>query len=55
MYDKNVAEEIYKDRIKAKYHKEGYWGNPKDYYAQNLVWFGNWLYQNEENIKAYKY
>lgn len=55
MYDKNVAEEIYDNRIKAKYHFKGYWGDPMDYYAQNLVWFGNWLYLNEENIKLFKY
>lgn len=55
MYDKNVAEEIYKNRIKTQYHRAGYWSDPMDYYAQNLVWFGMWLYQNEENIKAFKY
>ena len=55
MYDKNIAEEIYKNRIKAKYNSKGYWGDPMDYYAQNLVWFGNWLYQNEENIRSFKY
>lgn len=55
MYDKKVADEIYQNRIKAQYHREGYWGDPFDYYAQNLVWFGNWLYQNEKNIQAFKY
>lgn len=55
MYDKNVADAIYQNRIKAQYHSNGYWGNPMDYYAQNLVWFGNWLYQNEENIRSFKY
>lgn len=55
MYDSEVTEDVYKNRIKAKYNKKGYWGNPVDYYAQNLVWFGNWLYQNEENIQAFQY
>lgn len=55
MYDMNVANEIYQNRIKSKYHISGYWGDPMDYYAQNLVWFGNWLYLHEENIKAFKY
>lgn len=55
MYDKKVASEIYKNRIKEQYNSKGYWNHPADYYAQNLVWFGNWLYQNEENIKAFKY
>lgn len=55
MYDQKVAEEIYKNRIKAKYHFKGYWEDPMDYYAQNLVWFGNWLYKNEKNVSAFKY
>lgn len=55
MYDKKTAEEIYKKRIKDHYHKEGYWNNPMDYYAQNLVWFGNWLYLNEKNVQKFKY
>lgn len=55
MYDKKVAAEIYKNRIKEQYNSKGYWNHPTDYYAQNLVWFGNWLYQNEKNIKAFKY
>lgn len=55
MYDKDVAAEIYKDKIKAKYHFKGYWEDPLNYYAQNLVWFGYWLYENEENIRSFKY
>lgn len=55
MYDKKVAAEIYQNRIKAKYHSKGYWSDPMDYYAQNLVWFGVWLYQNEENVRSFKY
>lgn len=55
MYNKKVAAEIYQNRIKAKYNSKGYWNDPMDYYAQNLVWFGNWLYQNEKNVQAFKY
>lgn len=55
MYDKKIADEIFKNRIKAKYHREGYWSDPADYYAQNLVWFGNWLYLDEKNIQLFKY
>lgn len=55
MYDKNAAEEIYRTRIKAQYHRAGYWDNPINYYAQNLIWLGIWLYQNEENIRSFKY
>jgi len=55
LYNKKVAAEIYKDRIEKYYNKAGYWYDPMDYYAQNLVWFGNWLYLDEENIKSFKY
>lgn len=55
IYDKQMAKEIYINRIRDKYNSEGYCGDPMDYYAQNLVWFGNWLYLNEENVKFYKY
>lgn len=55
LYDKKVAADVYKERIKSVYHKEGCWNNPLDYYAQNLVWFGTWLYQDEENLILFKY
>lgn len=55
MYDEKTAKEIYIKRIKEQYHYKGYCGDPMDYYAQNLVWFGNWLYLNEKNIKLFKY
>lgn len=51
MYDKQTAKEIYEKRIKKQYHKEGYWDDPMDYYAQNLVWFGTWLYLNEKDVQ----
>jgi len=54
-YDKNVADDIYKKKILSQYHLKGYWEDPLNYYEQNLVWFGYWLYQNEENIRSFKY
>lgn len=54
-HDRRLTQEIYKDRIEKYYHKDGYWNHARDYYAQNLVWFGNWLYLDENNIKAFKY
>lgn len=54
-YDKHVASDIYRNKMLMNYHFEGYWGDPLDYYAQNLVWFGVWLYQSEKNVRVYKY
>lgn len=55
IYDRKIANEIYRNRIKEKYSNEGFCGDPMDYYAQNLVWFGNWLYLDEKNIKLFIY
>lgn len=54
-YDKHVAADIYRKKILMNYHFEGYWGDPLNYYAQNLVWFGVWLYQNDKNVRVYQY
>lgn len=54
-YDKHVAADIYRKKILMNYHFEGYWGDPLNYYAQNLVWFGVWLYQSDKNVRSYKY
>lgn len=54
-YDKHVAADIYRNKILMNYHLEGFWGDPLDYYAQNLVWFGVWLYESDKNVRAYKY
>jgi endoglucanase len=40
-----VANQIYHKKIAADYIK-GFWANPKDYYAQNLIWFGVSLWNN---------
>lgn len=55
MYDKKTAKDIYLKKIKNQYNSKGYCADPMDYYAQNLVWFGNWLYLNEKNVKLFKY
>lgn len=55
LYDKRVAQDIYKKKILANYHFEGYWEDPLNYYAQNLVWFGLLLYLNEKNIQTFRY
>lgn len=55
LYDKKVADEIYQQCVQSQYHREGYWDDPMNYYEQNLVWFGNWLYKNEKNLQAFKY
>ena len=55
LYNKDVAKEIYRNRVDNLYNKDGYWYDPLDYYAQNLAWFGSWLYLDEKNLRAFKY
>lgn len=43
-----VAQEIYHKKLAADYIK-GFWGNPRDYYAQNLIWFGIALWTNVDS------
>lgn len=39
LVNKKVGKEIYHKKIAAEYIK-GFWANPKDYYSQNVIWFG---------------
>ena len=45
IFDKKVAEEIYKDKLLPLSKEKGYYSNKNDYYGRNLVWFGYYLYQ----------
>lgn len=51
--DLTVGKNIYESKINSVYNKFGYWGNPFDYYAQNLVWFGIWIKLNENKYKKF--
>ncbi len=55
LYNKDAALDIYKHKIHRAYKRLGYWADPLDYYAQNLIWFGSWLYLDRKNIKSFKY
>ncbi|MGD9580767.1 MAG: glycosyl hydrolase family 8 [Vampirovibrionia bacterium] len=43
-----IAREIYHKKLASEYVK-GFWGDPKDYYAQNIIWFGVALWTNIDN------
>lgn len=47
-----IAKEIYHKKLAAEY-VNGYWANPRDYYAQNLIWFGiaTWYNIHNKNTK----
>lgn len=51
--DPILGKTIYDNKINNKYNKFGYWENPYDYYGQNLVWFGAWIYLNENRYKKF--
>jgi endoglucanase len=46
MYDEKVALEIYTDELYPYFKSKGYWEDKKEYYGQNLLWFGYYLYKN---------
>ena len=48
LINKNVAMDIYNKKINAEYVK-GFWANPKDYYTQNITWFGIALWNDINN------
>lgn len=55
IYDKDLAIDIYKSKIKKSYKESGYWGSPLTYYAQNLIWFGyKELFESNYNKRRLK-
>lgn len=48
LVNEEVARQIYHKKIAAEFVK-GFWGDPKDYYAQNIIWFGVALWNNIDN------
>lgn len=46
MYDEKTATEIYNKKLRPYFKQRGYWDSQRDYYGQNLLWFGCYLYQN---------
>ena len=46
LYDEKTAERIYNKNLKPYFKQKGYWNNTKEYYGQNLLWFGCYLYKN---------
>lgn len=44
LFDKKVAAQIYNKEIRPYIKEKGYWPSKKDYYARNLLWFGQYMY-----------
>lgn len=45
MYDEKIALEIYNNELRPYLKDKNYWDNKKEYYGQNLLWFGYYLYK----------
>lgn len=51
LVNKDIADQIYLNKISSTYMK-GFWADPKDYYAQNIIWFGTSLWtNNNKNVR----
>lgn len=51
LYDKKVAAEIYKNEVAPYNGKDGYWDEKHQYYAKNLLWFGQYMYVYNKLLK----
>ena len=49
--DTNMATEMFYTKLSATFVK-GFWANPQDYYAQNMIWFGIALWINTDRYLA---
>jgi endoglucanase len=45
--DPQISDQILKNKIDPQWNSEGYWGTTTNYYDQNIVWFGLFLYKEE--------
>lgn len=44
LFNQKAATDIYEKKL-APLFENGYWGAKNDYYAENLIWFGGYLYK----------
>jgi len=51
LYNEQLADRIFGKKIQKYYNKEGFWNDGKNYYLQNLVWLGIWVYIDEKHGK----
>lgn len=49
MSDEKIAKEIYTEKLLPLFKVTSYWESTKDYYGQNLLWFGCYLYKCDKN------
>ncbi len=49
MSDEKIAREIYTEKLIPLFKDKGYWNSTSDYYGQNLIWFGCFLYNCDKN------
>lgn len=51
LYDKKVAAQIYNKELAPYFEEKGYWPSKQDYYARNLLWFGEYIYLKGKPLK----
>ena len=54
LYNRELAQKIFSDKVNILYKDNGFWGDSHDYYCQNLAWFGNWVYLDEKISSIFK-
>ena len=51
IYNKRVAADIYKNKVSPYFTRDGFWASKHDYYARNLLWFGEYMYTIKRFLK----
>jgi len=51
LFDKKVASEIYNKELTPYFEAKSYWPSKNDYYARNLLWFGEYIYLYNDTLK----
>lgn len=49
LYNKKIAQDIYKNKLESIFLNEDFWEGKNDYYNKNLLWFGCYLYNKNSN------
>lgn len=50
LFDKQIANEIYRNEVTPYIGKNGYWDAKHEYYGKNLLWFGEYMYLYQKKL-----
>lgn len=51
LFNKKVAADIYNKEVVPYFREKGYWPSKNEYYARNLLWFGQYMYRIKKPLE----